>query len=561
LVVVAWLAFAAVSVVSSLSDIRSGRRLLADVFGKDRISEAFEPAVGADLRQAQRRLARAHERLDNPLLAPLKIVPVAGRQLRSLTSLSGAGAALAGAGADGVEEAERLVARPVATPPERITLIREVGTLAATTRRRLEQISLGPNRGLVAPLARGHDALARELDELETGLGRAARGAEALAGWLTGPRRYLVFAANNAEMRAGSGMFLSVGVLETADGRLTLGDFRTVFDLPVPPGAVPLEGDFADRWGWLHPQQDWRNLMASPRFDESAALASRMWTALGQPPVDGVIAIDPVGLEQLLRAVGPVAGPERTIDAGNVVDELLHGQYLRLPAVEQRPERREQLGVIARAVFGALDAGSWTVPDLADAVAASIKARHLMIWSAQPAEQEAWRDAGADGTLRPDSLLVSVLNRGGNKLDRYLNVTGDVMCVASGSDRDCTLRLGLANVAPAGEPPYIAGPHPGSGVNEGDYLGIVAVNLPGAARDGRIEGVEQLAVAGADGPTRVVGAQVVVPRGERRDLTVRFRLPGREGTLRVEPSSRVPGIAWSSGDRKWKDGAAFRLSW
>jgi hypothetical protein len=301
--------------------------------------------------------------------------------------------------------------------------------------------------------------------------------------------------------------------------------------------------------------------MASPRFEASAALAAQMWSATGQAPVDGVIAIDPVALEQLLKAVGPVTVGDRLIDSSNVVDELLHQQYLRFPSLEERPERREALGDIARATLGAFDAGTASAPVLAEAVADSVRGRHLMAWASRPEEQAGWHDAGADGRLRDNSLLVSVLNRGGNKLDRYLETSADLGCAPAGPDRACTLRVDLRNTTPVGEPPYIAGPHPGSGVNEGDYLGIVTANLPGDARNSSVDGIDELAVVGADGPTRVVGYQLVIPRGEMRTMTVHFTLPGRHGTIRTEPTSRVPGIRWSSQGTSWDDGAARTLSW
>ena len=45
-----------------------------------------------------------------------------------------------------------------------------------------------------------------------------------MAGILQGPERYLVLMGNNAEMRAGSGMFLELGLLTTSDGELHLSD-------------------------------------------------------------------------------------------------------------------------------------------------------------------------------------------------------------------------------------------------------------------------------------------------------------------------------------------------
>lgn len=555
-----WLGSVAAILLGAYADLRTGRAAMKRVHARDGVAAVLSGEVGGDLRQAEKALSHADNRLGNPLLTPTRIIPFVGRQVRSMHAIAHAGRSLAAAGADGVASVGRLLSGSDHSPPSRSALVKGVGVLAAQTQRRLDRVSLGPRMGLLPPLARAYNELSRELTDVQTGLAKATSGAGALTDWLEGPRRYLVAAANNAEMRAGSGMFLSVGVLTTSHGQVALTDFRTVFGLNVPPGAVPIQGDMADRWGWLHPNEDWRNLMLSPNFTQSAPLAADMWAALGEAPVDGVIMLDPVVLEQLLNVLGPVTVDDRTIDATHVVDELLHDQYLRFPTLEERPERREALGRIARATFAVLDSGTWNAPDLANAIASSIRGRHLMVWSRRPAEQAAWRDAGADGELRPDSLLVSVVNRGGNKLDRYLTVGADLACNAKEkSTTPCTLSLDIKNVTPAGEPPYIAGPHPGTGVSEGDYIGILTVNLPGAAHDSSILGVDALAVAGADGASRVVGYQVVIPRNGHLDVSVRFELPGAHGAVRVEPSARVPGISWSSGGKTWQDGAAFTV--
>src|SRR5207244_8808773 len=143
----------------------------------------------------------------------------------------------------------------------------------------------------------------------------------AVASLLTGPRTYLVLAANNAEMRAGSGMFLSIGELTTSAGSLRLTGMSSVTEVPIPPG-VPVEGDLASRWGFIDPAADWRDLMLSPRFDASAQLATRMWAAAGRGPVDGVLVLDPVALSGILQATGPVQVGPRPIGRFRVVPEL-----------------------------------------------------------------------------------------------------------------------------------------------------------------------------------------------------------------------------------------------
>jgi hypothetical protein len=462
-------------------------------------------------------------------------------------------------GADSISDARGLLEGKSPTGEARTVLVRDFAELAGRTERRLASIRLGPREALLAPLASRRNELSDRLDELRGGLLRGSIAGRALAQLLAGPRRYLLIAANNSEMRAGSGMFLSLGELETANGALRLGQMTSVNDIEVPPG-IPLEGDYAAHWAWLKPTEDWRNLMLSPRFEVSAALAAQMWTATGHAPVDGVLALDPVTVQAVLAATGPVSVEGATISADNVLEELLYRQYLRFP-VDETPERREQLAAIAEATFVALERGGVVLPDLAGGLARAVRGRHLMAWSSRPDEQEAWAAAGVDGGLDSDSLLLSVLNRSGTKLDHFLHVSADLRLDVQEAGTDCTLRVVLENRVPPGQPPYVSGPYRDSGVGEGVYLGILVATLPGAARNGRIDGVDQLGVAGPDGPSRVVGYQLTVGRGESRTMTVRFFLPTRRGALTVEPSARVPGVAWTSGGQHWSDDGSHRLNW
>jgi hypothetical protein len=513
------------------------------------------------LRVAQGRFDRAHRWVSGALLAPARLLPVAGRQLRSVSALSAAAAGVTRVAIDGMTDARPILAEPGGNTAARASSTRRLGQLADQAQAKLGRLHLGPRHGLLPPLAHARNRLADQLAELRANLARAVTGAGAVADILTGPRRYLLVAANNAEMRSGSGMFLSAGELESGPEGLRLNDVRSVTQIPVPAGAVPVTGDLADRWGWLSPNVDWRNLMASPRFDASAPLAAQMWVASGHRPVDGVIAVDPVALRGILAATGPVEVEGRRIGEGNVEEELLHAQYLRFPSEDEKPERREQLGNIAGGAFAALDAGKWSLPKLAAGLATAAAGRHLLMWSADGREQAAWSTLAVDGSLSPDSLLVSILNRGGNKLDPFLPVRAEVTATASGDETDVAVTVHVANHVPEGEPRYVAGPERNSGVGEGVYLGILTVDMPGAARNARFDGVDSLAVAGPDGPCTVMGFQFTLPRGGERTFVARFSLPGRAGSVRVEASGRVPAIHWTSGRASWADGSPRVLTW
>ena len=559
--VLAWAVGVAIALLSAHREIRSGLRAVDAARSKANASAVVEGRLLPELRTARSHFATAHGRVDGPLLAPARVLPFVGRQLRSVGALSAAATRVADVGIAGMNDAQPILAKPGVDHAARAASARRLGELAAHAEAQLRGVGLGPRVGLLSPLARARNRLGNQVAEIVDALAKGSKGGAAVADLLEGPRRYLVFAANNAEMRAGSGMFLSAGELETGPEGLRLSAMRSVTDIPIPADAVPLNGDIADRWGWLEPNLEWRNLMMSPRFDANAALAAQMWVAAGNRPVDGVMVLDPVALGGLLRGTGPVEVDGLEFTQGNIEEELLHAQYLRFPTDDERPERREGLGRIAEAVFSAIDAGRWSLANLAAGLADVSGGRHLLMWASDPSEQAAWQALGVDGALHGDSLLLSVQNRGGNKLDRFLLVQADMTVASVENETEVTVTVQVENQAPTGEPHYVVGPHPLSGVGEGVYVGLLTLNVPGDAHDGHFDGVERLAVQGDDGPSRVLGFQFELPRGGKRTVVARFRLPARAGAIRVEPSARVPATAWRSGSTTWRDTSVKVVSW
>lgn len=508
-----------------------------------------------DLRKARNSFRTADAAVGNPLVLPLKLLPVLGRQLRSVDVLAGAAAEVTDAAVEALDRTSEIVDDTGGGGPARLEQVETLEEVVTTAFRRVEAVDdLGPRVGLVGPLADARNELAEELIEAQESLRDASAGATAAVRLLAGPRRYLVVAANNAEMRAGSGMWLTGGVLTTGGGRLDLGEVEPLYELAdTEDGQVPIEDrDLRERWGARHPEGDWRTLMFSPRLPASAELGVEMWRASGQEPVDGVLVLDPVALAGVVRATGPVEVQGRRISGDEVVDEMLKEQYARYTTDAEVPDRRNELSEVARAAFSALDAGDWSPSILAAELSRAVSGRHLMAWSTDPVEQRGWEAAGMAGALRPDSLLVSVVNRGGNKLDPYLRSDAELRTEPDGDGVEVSVRLRFTNEAPATLPSYVAGER--SSLREpGDYIGLVTVNVPGAARDVRIVEGEFDPVRGPDGPTFVVAADLRLARGEAGELEVRFRLPGDDPSLTVEPSARVPAVTWRHKRDLWQD--------
>ena len=560
LVVAAWAVVAAIHLVYARIDSMAGRR--AGEAANDQVSpdEILDGEPLPELRAARARFAQAHNHLRSPFVAPVRLLPVVGRQVRSADALASAAVKIADTGIEAVTNARVVLDAPHRTGPQRIDVLRRLAEVAASANRNLTGLSLGPSDALIGPIARARDELADDLERTVTGLRRGSAGARAAADLLAGPRRILILAANNAEMRSGSGMFLSAGVMTTDNGTIDVGDLTPTHQLKLAPGLVPLFGDFGDRWGWMNPTQEWRNLGASPRFDVAGPLAARMWEARGGGRVDGVLALDVAALRAILEVIGPVTVNGRRVGDDNVVELLLHEQYVEHAADPNQDPRREELGEIARAVVDAVQDRDWSVADMARELGEAARGRHILAWSRTSDEQEAWESAGVDGAVDPNSVLVGILNRGGNKLDRFLEVDATIDVDAGDSESHVVLRVTLHNPVPTGEPRYVAGPHD-SGLAEGEYGGIVAVTLPGAISGLSVAGYATYAAIGPDGPSYVVAPAVRLVRGATKTLEIRFTLPRGQRSLRIEPSARVPAVPWRFRDERWTDFEAHLVEW
>ena len=178
---------------------------------------------------------------------------------------------------------------------------------------------------------------------------KGAIAARQTATLLQGPSQLLLLAANNAEMRDGSGMFLSATQVDISDGVVKIGTVSDTADLVLGPGLVPLTGGYASVWGPYLADREWRNLGMSARFDETAAMAAQMWKARTGNDVSGVMTLDIGGLQMLLVGTGPVDAAGREVTADNVVQLLMHDQYLsETGASGATIARHEQLGVSPR---------------------------------------------------------------------------------------------------------------------------------------------------------------------------------------------------------------------
>jgi len=568
-VVVAWTGVAAYRMVQARRNAQSGLDRLQAAQKQLDPAELIRGKGLGKLRAAQRDFAAASEAADSTFVTPFEILPVVGRQVRSVRALTSGASTVVDVGVHAMEQSTKELNVTATAGPQRVALLSRLGEIGSEAAASLRNVSTGPGEALIGPLATARDKFARQLHKAQRAMADVRDASAGIGQMALGPSKYLLLAANNAEMRSGSGMLLSAGVLTMQNGNFSLGPMTPVGDLQLFPGLVTPTGDFAARWGFDKPTEDWRFLAMSPQFDVTGSLAQQMWKARTGEDVDGVLALDPVALKALVKVSGPVVVGGKQIDADNIIHEILLQQYVDYAkdnpnADGDNPanrDRRERNGDIARAIVDQLDKVGWHISDLVDDLRTAARGRHVLFWSSKPEQQRAWKAAGVSGVLPRDGLMVSLDNRAGNKLDQFVPVTADITHhpVAGGSEVVVTIHA--ANFAPQGLPRYVAGPYTIPEFTEGEYRGIVSVNVPFVSRDVHLDGTKKIVAAGPDQTTRVVAGDIDLLRGQAGTYTVRFTVPKGYEHLQVLPSARYPAIGYSAGTKKWSDDGPRRVAW
>jgi hypothetical protein len=463
---------AVLGLVSTQSDLVKGARLIDE--GLSAARRADDDLAGERLGQAARHLHSADVTLSGWFVAPARLLPAVGPNIDAVESLAREAGQVASVTSAAAETAD-------------IDALRFIGgrldpQIVADMEEPLEE-SLGAVEGLrttvdasvyspwvVAPLGDRMDLLAGQLDDAipdgEAAL-TAVEQAPSLLG-ADGAKRYLVLFVTPVEARGRSGFPGNYAELVLDDGQLTMPRFGRISELeeggvPGPQRTLTEPPEFVARYGRFDPQWTWRNVTMSPDFPTVAAAIQQMYPQSGGAEIDGVLAIDPVGLAALLRYTGPVeiAGVPTPLDENNAARFLLLDQYVTFPDVSQRVDVLE---TVARTTFERLTNADLPSPrDVAEQLDPLVDGGHIQ-FTTYDVPQFVWFDsfglAGRLGDLEADGLAVTSSNAGGSKIDLFLKRTlrYDAAWDPATGNTSGTITSTLTNDAPAtGLPDYVIG--------------------------------------------------------------------------------------------------------
>ena len=225
-------------------------------------------------------------------------------------------------------------------------------------------------------------------------------------------RTYAVMAMTPSEMRSSGGLIGSVGDLTTSNGTVHIGDFRSNGDyLPYGIGdhSEDMKRVFTDE-GPLHMSFDIRDLAVFPNTADSAVAMQSVWnrTPWGQGvPLDGVIMVDPVFLQQLIAINGNVTLPDGTVLTGeNTAEFLMNTVYQKYPENETDVLFGVVAGQAMKSMFSHMDMGK--LYKTGEMLGTMAKGRHFTMYAFDERAEQGIQAAGFTGQTPSSETNPSV---------------------------------------------------------------------------------------------------------------------------------------------------------
>ena len=510
---------------------------------------------------------------NDPLLEPIKWLPVVGKDFSAVAQLADASHGIATAAEPLLSSLTTLDASQngdswnAFKTDAAAGLGSRIDALLASVEKAETVVTPLTKQSLDFGLSQKIQPLGERLKEAKAGLTTLKPLATTLALVLAQPKPKTWFIAtqNLAEARATGGILGSFAVVTVANGKVKLVAAGSDQDLAafgkVNFSALPEE--VRSLWGVNI--EDWRDMNASlhtPYFGEQIA---NSFSKIKK--IDGVLFMGQGTVAQLVAATGSMNIDGVEITSSNAADFLGKGIYARYESV---PKKNAWVVAFMHTLFSRLSDQKYDAKAMWAAAIANQSGDRLSAWSVDPALQTKFVQAQVAGVVSDklgSTTLFSVNNAGGNKLDAYLKLKASYALGACGQltdygfdGREATFALNLKNGAPKkGLPGYVT-PRldslPGQHHTVGSNRELVSIYAPVGATftEFTLDGDLINATEGVDRGHPVWVLDIELEPGETKKLVAKWVEPvtdtnGRE--VQTQPVLIAP-VAFNSVDTEVK---------
>ena len=379
--------------------------------------------------------AEAEDAVNTSWAMPAWGLPVLGAQMEAVDAVASHGAQLAVVGADATLDADLDQIRFVNGRMDLdavAALEVPLSDVAAELDAAQEDLTDIDSPWLLPPVASRVDEFSEEVDQALPEARLALDGVQLAPQLLgaDGPRHYFLAFLTPSELRGLGGFMGEFGVLTADNGDLELSRHGSIQRLTLEGRArdatITGPADYLGRWGTYEPAKYPGDIPLSPDFPTVAEVISEYYPQAGGEPVDGVISVDPVALQSLLRITGPIAVPDapEALTAQNAADFLLEEQYLEFG---DRADRKDFLQDATRLTFEALTSGDIPAPSRLATVLGPVVHQGRLMVSLADDEEQALIDQVPDlaGEFpRPDGgdfVALTTQNAANNKIDIFMH--------------------------------------------------------------------------------------------------------------------------------------------
>ncbi|MBI2008031.1 DUF4012 domain-containing protein [Candidatus Amesbacteria bacterium] len=290
-------------------------------------------------------------------------------------------------------------------------------------------------------------------------------------------KAYYVMLQNNTELRATGGFMGSYARIKTQDSGIN--EIR-VGDIYVPDGQLvghveppyPVQEAFKIGDFWLR-DSNW-----DPDFATAAAIGAWFLEQGGEPPVDGLVAVNQATVARLIDILGPVrvADFDKTVTGQNLYS--VAQRYAEEGFFPGSTKKRDFLGAVGGAVIRRIKSAGWVeLGKLGKLVWDELNKKQILVWMRDQRLETSVQRLGWGGRLEDgwdkkyDYLYVVESNLGANKANCCID--RGVRQEVGGDKEKLIITWKNNNEFDATKPPVFWG---------GRYVDYVRVVLPAAAK-------------------------------------------------------------------------------